>query len=153
MVKNPLTQSITNGLACQKIESWEKSNWDLMAKDAPYLDISGEEVAGQYDLIVIDVDDHLIELDIVSGMDSDYERIHRAMRESEELGYVPSHINSWDISPKFRYSEDIGGNMYYSLEDEPKLFNPESKEIFDSIFGFDPMEVLERADAAKCSNL
>jgi hypothetical protein len=124
-----------------------------MAKDTPYLDISGEEVAGKYDLIVIDVDDYLIELDIVSGMDSDYERIHRAMKENEDLGYIPSYINSWDISPKFRYAEDIGGNIYYSINNEAKLSNPESQELFDSIFGFNPIDVLERADAKKCSNL
>ena len=153
MADNPLTQSITNGLACQKIESWGESNWDLMAKDTPYLDISGEKVAGKYDLIVIDVDDYLIELDIVSGMDSDYERINRAMRENDELGYIPSHINSWEISPKFRYAGDIGGNIYYTIDDEPKLSDPESQELFDSIFGFNPVNMLEKADAKKCSNL
>lgn len=147
-----MTRSVRNGLACQKIESWDKSNWDLLAKSACYLD-ENDSVDGVYDLLVMDLDRYVVELDVVSGVGRSFDRLSRAVEENEDLLYVSAHINTWDIPRKFRYIGDIDGSVYYSSEDAEKISSPASQEMIDAVFGYNPVEELERIDEAQCSEL
>jgi|GEM_PF-5822223 len=148
---NALNRSVRDGLTCQKIESWDKSNWDLLAKNAYYLDDDGE-IDGFYDLIVLDFDRYVLELDIVSGP-ATFDRLNKAVDEDEDLLYVSSHVNTWDISQKFRYVDNVEGSVFYSLEDIDKISLPESQRMLDSVFGYNPVEELEKIEKRQCSNL
>lgn len=153
MTGNSNNQNIIDGLACQKIGSWDQSNWNFLAKGAPYLDETGLEIDGYYEVMVIDFDKSLIELDTISTTDTEFYRINEVMEENSEFGYVPSYVNSLEISPKFKYFDNISGNIYYKPQDEPKLAEKRTQDILNSIFGFNPIEELEKINSEECANL